>query len=250
MSTLSRSDRSKVNFWAFANPANFMRLSSAVLPWAAGGAVATLIVGLAWSLFATPPHWEQSETVKIFFIHVPAAMMAVNIYAVMVVASLIGLIRGHAVSHLVAKAAAPIGAAFTVIAIVTGALWGQPTWGSWWEWDARLTSVLILLFFYGGYLALWNAIEEPTKAAELAAILCLFGSVFAVLSRYAVLFWSTLHQGSSLSLDPEINIDKVYYYPLLVMILAHYLIFIALLLVGVRTEIRARRVRALRLSQG
>lgn len=236
------------SFWTFANPHNFMRLSGALLPWATVGAIVTLTVGLIWVLTATPPDYQQKETIKIFFLHVPAAMMAVNVYVLMVVASLIGLIRGHPVSHLVAKAAAPIGATFTLIAIVTGAIWGQPMWGTWWVWDARLTSVLILLFFYIGYIALWNAIDDPVKAADLAAILCLVGSVFAFLSRYAVEFWNTLHQGASLSLDAEKNVADVYYAPLLVMILGVYLMFIALLFIGVRTEIRARRLRALRLA--
>ncbi|MBX2853833.1 MAG: heme ABC transporter permease [Rhodobacteraceae bacterium] len=237
------------SIWTFANPHNFMRLSGVVAPWAAALAAITLAIGLGWSLFATPPDYQQKETIKIFFIHVPAAMMAVNIYAVMVIASLIGLIRSHPVSHLVAKAAAPIGAAFTLVAIITGALWGQPMWGAWWVWDARLTSVLILLFFYLGYLALWNAIEDPVKAADLASILCLVGSLFAFMSRYAVEFWNTLHQGASLSLDKESHVADVYYAPLLVMILGVYLLFIALLMVGVRTEIRARRLRALRIAQ-
>ncbi len=234
------------SIWTFANPHNFMRLSGAILPWAAIAAAATMLVGIGWSLFYTPADYQQGETVKILFIHVPAALMAVNVYAVMVVASLIGLIRRHPVSHLVAKSAAPIGAGFTLIAILTGALWGQPMWGAPWVWDARLTSVLVLLFFYIGYIALWSAIDEPNKAADLAAILCLFGSVFAFLSRYAVQFWNTLHQGTSIGVSAQNNLHDSFFYPLTIMIVAHYLLFIALLLAGVRTEIRARRILALR----
>ena len=239
----------KINIWAFANPANFMKLSGALLPWVSLGAALCLSVGLVWSLFYTPAAYDHGQAVKIIFIHVPSALLAINTYFLMMLASLIGLIRSHPVSHLVAKAAAPVGAAFTVVAIVTGAIWGQPGWGTWWVWDARLTSILVMLFFYLGYIALWNAIEDPVKAADLAAILCLVGSVFAVLSRYAVLFFATLHQGSTLSLDAEQNIDDAFYHPLLVMIVGFYLLFIALLLVGVRTEIRARRVRAMRLAE-
>lgn len=234
--------------WTFSNPHNFMWLSSAILPWTASITVAAFVVGLIWA-FNTPPDYQQGETVKIMYIHVPAAILSVNVYFVMVIASLIGLIRSHPVSHLVAKAAAPIGAVFTVIAIITGALWGKPMWGAYWVWDARLTAVLVLFFFYIGYLALWSAIEDPAKGAELAAILCLFGSVFAVLSRYAVDFWATLHQPSSLSLDAEKNVADVFYAPLLVMILAFYLLFVTFVLIGVRTEIRLRRLRALRLSR-
>ncbi|MEM9726868.1 MAG: heme ABC transporter permease [Pseudomonadota bacterium] len=236
------------SFWTFANPHNFMRLSGAVLPGVTVAAVVTMVIGLAWSLLGTPPDYQQGETVKIMFIHVPAAVLAINTYMLMVVASLIGLIRGHPVSHLVAKSAAPIGAGFTVIAIVTGALWGHPTWGAYWVWDARLTSILLMLFFYLGYIALWNAIEDPNRAAELAAVLCLFGSVFAVLSRYAVQFWSTLHQGTSIGVTAGGALNDAYFYPLAFMIVAHYLVFIALLLTGVRTEIRARRLRSLRLQ--
>ncbi|MEL6277791.1 MAG: heme ABC transporter permease [Pseudomonadota bacterium] len=239
----------KVNFWAFANPSNFMKLSGALLPWVTAGAVLCLAIGLGWSLFGTPPAFDHGEAVKILFVHVPSAMLAINTYFLMMIASLIGLIRRHPVSHLIAKAAAPIGAGFTIIAIVTGALWGQPGWGTWWVWDARLTSILVMLFFYMGYIAMWNAVEDPVKAAELAAILCLVGSVFAFLSRYAVLFFATLHQGATLSLDKEQNIADVYYVPLLIMIAGFYLLFIALLLVGVRTEIRARRIRAMRLAE-
>ena len=236
------------SLWTFANPHNFMRLSGSILPWSAAGAVLTLIIGLGWSLFHTPPDYQHGESVKLLFLHVPAAIMAVNVYLVMVVASVIGLIRRHPVSHLIAKAAAPIGAAFTLVAIISGAFWGAPGWGAPWVWDARLTSVFVMLLFYLGYIALWNAIDDPVKAGELAAILCLFGSVFAFLSRYAVAFWSTLHQGSSLSVDAEEHIADVFYLPLLVMIVAHYLIFLTLLLISVRTEIRLRRVRALRLA--
>ncbi|MEO1292368.1 MAG: heme ABC transporter permease CcmC [Pseudomonadota bacterium] len=234
------------SIWSFANPAKFMRLSGAILPVSAALAVAGLAVGLGWALFATPPDAKHGEAVKLMFVHVPAAFFAINIYAMMVVASLIGLIRRHPVSHLAAKAAAPIGAAFTVLAIVTGALWGMPGWGTWWEWDARLTSILILLFFYLGYIALWNAIEDPLKAPELAAILCLVGSVFAFLARYASTFFYTLHQGSSLSVDQETNVDNAYYIPLLIMMAAFFFVFLTLLLVSVRTEIRSVRIRRLR----
>lgn len=234
------------SIWHFANPHNFMRLSGAITPWVAAAAAITLVAGVTWSLLFTPADYQQGQTVKILFIHVPAALMSVNIYAVMVVASLIGLIRRHPVSHLVAKAAAPVGAVFTAIAIVTGALWGQPMWGAPWVWDARLTSVLVLFFFYMGYIALWSAIDEPHKAADLAAILCLFGSVFAFLSRYAVQFWNTLHQGTSIGMTAQNNLHDSFFYPLSLMIVAHYLLFLALLLAGVRTEIRQRRILALR----
>jgi heme exporter protein C len=162
------------------------------------------------------------------------------------VASLIWLVRRHHVSALGARAAAPIGAVMTLIALITGAIWGQPMWGTWWEWDPRLTSFLILFLFYLGYIALWQAIDNPDTAADLTSVLCLVGSVFALLSRYAVNFWNQgLHQGASLSLDKEEHVADVFYFPLLVCITGFTLLFIALVLYRTGTEIRARRMLAL-----
>ncbi len=238
-----------MSLWELANPTRFMRLSGRVLPWVAGLAALALGAGLAWGFFLTPEDYQQGSTVKIIFVHVPAAMMAVNIYAMMFVASLVWLIRRHHVSALAAKAAAPVGATMTVIALMTGALWGQPMWGTAWEWDPRLTSFFILFLFYLGYIALWSAIEDPDKAADLTAILALVGSVFAILSRYAVNFWSQgLHQGASLSLDRRTNMDPVFWWPLIFCILGFFLAFLALVLLRTRTEIRARRLRALTLA--
>ena len=146
-----------------------------------------------------------------------------------------------------ARAAAPVGITMTLIALVTGAVWGQPMWGTWWAWDPRLTSFLILFLFYLGYVALWSAIEDADTAADLTSVLCLVGSVFAILSRYAVNFWNQgLHQGASLSLDKEKNVADVFYYPLLLSIAGFVLLFVALVLARTRTEIRARRLYALR----
>ena len=239
------------SIWRFANPARFMRLSGAALPWVSALAAAALSVGLFWGFFLTPDDYQQGSTVKIIYVHVPAAMMAINVYAMMGVMSLIWLIRRHHVSALAAKAAAPVGAAMTALALITGALWGQPMWGTAWAWDPRLTSFLILFFFYLGYVALWAAIDDPDSAADLTAVLCLVGSVFAVVSRYAVYFWSQgLHQGSSLSLDKETNVADVFWRPLVVCIAGFFLLFLALPLLRVRTEIRLRRARAIRLAAG
>ncbi|MAS42183.1 MAG: transcriptional regulator [Rhodobacteraceae bacterium] len=239
------------SLWEFANPARFMRISGVALPWVSVLAALALVAGLGWGFFATPDDFRQGSTVKIIYIHVPAAMMAINIYVMMAVASLVWLIRRHHVSALAAKAAAPVGAAMTLIALVTGALWGQPMWGTAWAWDPRLTSFLILMFFYVGYTALWAAIEDPDAAADLTSVLCLVGSVFAIVSRYAVLFWNQgLHQGASLSLDRETNVDDVFWRPLVLCLVGFFLLFLALLLLRVRTEIRLRRARALRLAAG
>ncbi len=223
-----------------------MGLSGRVLPWAGGLAVVFLSVGLIWGFFLTPDDYRQGSTVRIIYLHVPAAMMAINAWGMMLVASLIWLIRRHHVSALAAKAAAPVGVIFTLIALITGALWGQPMWGTWWAWDPRLTSFLILFLFYLGYMALWQAIEDPDTAADLTSILCIVGSVFAVLSRYAVNFWNQgLHQGATLSLDKEENISDVFWVPLVICIAGFILLFLALVLLRTRTEIRARRLSAL-----
>jgi heme exporter protein C len=239
-----------MSIWRFANPNQFMRVSERVLPWAWGVATVSLIGGMVWGLFFTPPDYKQGDTVRIMYVHVPAAMMAINIYFIMAVASIIGFVRRHHVSFLVAKAAAPIGAGMTLAAIITGAIWGQPTWGTWWVWDAKLTSILIMMFFYLGYIGLWEAVEDPDKASDLTAVLCLTGVVFAVFSRYAVEIFGnqTLHQPASLSLDAETNVDRVFYRPLIAMIVGYYAFFIALVLQRVRTEIRLRRARALRVA--
>ena len=235
-----------MSIWEYANPKKFMQTSAWALPWATGLTVACLAVGLVWGFFFTPDDYKQGSTVKIIYLHVPSAMMAINAWVMMLVTSLIWIVRRHHVSALAAKAAAPIGLTFTLIALVTGALWGQPMWGTWWAWDPRLTSFLILFLFYLGYIALWEAIENPDTAADLTSILCLVGSVFAVLSRYAVNFWNQgLHQGASLSLDKQENVSDVYWFPLLVCIAGFVLLFVTLVLMRTRTEIRARRLQAL-----
>ena len=240
-----------MSLWEYANPVKFLRLSERVLPWLWALAALCLIGGLAWGFFGTPDDYRQGSTVKIIYIHVPAALMAINGWFMMLVASLIWLIRRHHVSALAARAAAPVGVTMTLIALITGAVWGQPMWGTWGAWDPRLTSFLILFLFYLGYMALWSAIEDPDTAADLTSVLCLVGSVFAVLSRYAVNFWNQgLHQGASLSLDKEKNVADVFYQPLLVCIAGFVLLFLALVLYRTGTEIRVRRTRALRARQG
>jgi heme exporter protein C len=243
---LEERKRGRMSIWEYANPKKFMQTSAFVLPWLAGLTIACLVVGLVWGFFLTPDDYKQGSTVKIIYLHVPSAMMAINAWVMMLVTSLIWLVRRHHVSALAAKAAAPVGLTFTVIALVTGALWGQPMWGTWWAWDPRLTSFLILTLFYFGYIALWAAIEDPDTAADLTAVLCLVGSVFALLSRYAVLFWNQgLHQGASLSMDKKENVADVFWLPLLVCIAGFVLLFVTLVLVRTRTEIRARRLSAL-----
>lgn len=236
-----------MSIWEFANPVRFMRLSGRLLPYLTVLTIITLVPALVWGFFFTPDDARQGATVKIIYVHVPSAFLAINIYFMMFVTSLIWLIRRHHVSALAAKAAAPIGAIMTLIALITGAVWGQPMWGTWWVWDPRLTSFLIMFVFYIGYIALWAAIDEADKAADLTAILCMIGSVFAIVSRYAVNFWSQgLHQGASLSMDSEEHVADVFWQPLVLAIAGFVLLFLVLLFVRTRTEIRNRRITALR----
>lgn len=232
--------------WQYANPKKFIETTDRVLPGIAVLAGLCMVAGLVWGFFFTPEDYRQGSTVKIIYLHVPSALMAINIWLMMLVTSLVWIVRRHHVSALAARAAAPIGMVMTVIALVTGAIWGQPMWGTWWAWDPRLTSFLILFLFYLGYIALWGAIDNDDTAADLTSILCLVGSVFALLSRYAVNFWNQgLHQGASLSLDREENVADVFWYPLVVTMAGFVLFFVALVILRTQTEIRARRMRAL-----
>ena len=236
-----------MSLWEYANPVKFLRLSERVLPVLWVLAAASVGTGLIWGFFFTPDERLQGSTVKILFLHVPAALMAINAWFMMLVASLIWLNRRHHVSALAAKSAAPVGVVFTLIALVTGAIWGQPIWGTWWVWDPRLTSFLILFLFYLGYIALWEAIEDPDTAADLTSVLCLVGSVFAVLSRYAVQFWNQgLHQGTSVPVATgERSVADVFWQPLLISMIGFGLLFLALVLYRTGTEIRIRRTAAL-----
>ena len=237
-----------MSLWEYANPRRFMAASGAALPWVWSAAALLCGVGLAWGFLLTPEDYRMGHSVKIIYVHVPSAFIAINAWFMMLVASLIWLIRRHHVSALAARAAAPIGLVMTVVALLTGAIWGKPMWGTYWEWDPRLTSFLILFLFYVGYVALWSAIEEPDQAADLTAILCLVGTVFAVLSRYAAEFWNQgLHQGASLSLDAEENVADVFWQPLVLTLAGFVALFVALVLLRTRTEIRRRRLHSLAL---
>ena len=235
-----------MSVWKFANPNLFLKWSVKVVPVSATLAALLLVLGLVWGGMFTPDDYRQGSAVKILFVHVPSAFLAINIYFMMFAASLIWLIKRHHVSALAAKAAAPIGIAMTLIALVTGAIWGQPMWGTPWVWDPRLTSFAIMLAFYISYISLWSAMSNSDKAADLSSILCLTGSIFAVLSRYAVNFWDQgLHQGASLSLDKEEHVSNEFFFPLLVCIFGFTFLFITLVLIRTQTEIRKRRIVSL-----
>lgn len=234
------------SLWEYANPARFVRLSTRILPWVTALSAICLATGIIWGFFFTLNDFRQGSTVKVIYLHVPAALMAINAWFTMLAASLIWLVRRHHVSALAARAAAPVGLAMTLVALLTGAIWGQPMWGTYWAWDPRLTSFMILALFYLGYIALWAAIEDPDTAADLTSFLCLVGSVFALLSRYAVNFWNQgLHQGASLSLDKEEHVSDVFWHPLVISMAGFALLFVALLLLRTQSEILSRRTQAL-----
>lgn len=234
----------------FANPTRFMRLSALVLPWAGWLTALLLAVGLILALFVAPPDYQQGESVRIMFIHVPAAWMALFVYLTLALASAVALIWRHPLADVAAQEAAPIGAAFTFVCLATGSLWGKPMWGTWWVWDARLTSVLVLFFLYLGYLALVNAFDDPTRGARAGAILALVGVVNLPIIKFSVDWWNTLHQPASVMRlgGPSIYISMLV--PLLVMALAFTMFFVTVLLIRIRAAVIGRKLQALRRAEG
>ena len=231
-----------------ANPTQFLAFSARLLPWLAGLTAVFLAVGLYLAFFAAPPDYQQGDSVRIMFIHVPSAWLSMAGYGVMAIAALGTLVWRHPLADVTQKAAAPIGAAFTFLALVTGSIWGKPMWGTWWVWDARLTSELVLLLVYLGLIALWQAVEDPGKAARAAAILTLVGTVNLPIIKFSVDWWNTLHQPASVFRTDGPTIDPSLLTPLLVMTIAMTLLYVVFLLMAMRNEILRRRVRALELS--
>lgn len=232
-----------------ANPERFMRFSKIAIPIFAIVGFSLLLIGSVWSLLYAPADYQQSESARIMFIHVPSAWISTMAYGVMAVASLIFLVWRHNLADLGANAAAQIGVWFTALCLITGSIWGKPTWGTWWEWDGRLTSVLILLFLFLGYIALRSAIDDDQKGARAAAILCLVGTINLPIIRYSVVWWNTLHQPAAVIRKggPSIHLELLQ--PLLVMGLAFSLIFGALLMLKVRGFVFARRAKSIELRQ-
>lgn len=234
------------NWRRLANPTLFLEWSRRVRPWAGVATAVLLAVGVYLSLFAAPRDYQQGDAVRIMFVHAPSAWMALFAYAVMAAASAAGLIWKSPLAHLTAKAAAPIGASFTLLALATGALWGRPMWGAWWVWDARLTSVLILFFLYLGHIALWQAIDDHARAARSAAILALVGVVNIPIIKFSVDWWNTLHQPASVLRIDGPSIHPSLLTPLLVMGAAFAGYFVVVLLIRLEREILARQIRTLR----
>jgi heme exporter protein C len=232
----------------FANPSRFLRLADRTIPWLGGVTLIAFAFGIN-QILAAPNDYQQGATVKIMYLHVPAAWLGMMCWGLMTVAALGTLVWRHPLADVMAKAAAPIGAAFTLLCLVTGSLWGRPEWGTYWVWDARLTSELILFLLYLGVIALWSTVEDPSRAARAVAILTLVGALDLPIIKFSVDWWNTLHQGSSVFRVGGSTIYPTILLPLFIMAVASTFLFFTLLLAAMRNEILRRRVRTLRLMQ-
>jgi heme exporter protein C len=231
-----------------ANPSRFLRMADLAIPWLSGATLLIFTFGIAQAIVA-PDDYQQGATVKIMFLHVPSAWLGMLCWALMTVAALGTLVWRHPLADVAAKAAAPLGAAFTLLCLVTGSLWGRPEWGTYWVWDARLTSELILFLLYLGVIALWRTVEDASSAARAVAILTLVGAIDLPIVKFSVDWWNTLHQGASVFRLGGSTIHPTILVPLLLMAAAFTLLFVTLLLAAMRNEILRRRVRTLRLLQ-
>jgi heme exporter protein C len=231
-----------------ANPTRFLTLAGRLLPWLAAATLLAFAFAISQAMLA-PDDYQQGATAKIMFIHVPAAWLGMGIWGLMAIAALGTLVWRHPLADVAAKAAAPIGAAFTLQCLITGSLWGRPMWGTYWVWDGRLTSVLVLFLMYLGVIALWRTVEDPSRAARAVAVLTLVGAVNLPIIKFSVDWWSTLHQPASVFRVGGPTIHPSILVPLLAMAVAFLLLFITLHLAAMRNEIMRRRVRTLRLMQ-
>ena len=234
----------------FANPARFLKLANALLPYVWAITIVLFAIGLYGALVTSPADYQQGETVRIMFVHVPAAWMAMFVYSVMALASAIAIIFRHPLADVAARTAAPIGAVFCFLGLATGSLWGKPMWGAWWVWDARLTSMFVLMLLYLGYIAIWQAIEEPSRAALIARIVALVGFINIPIIKFSVDWWNSLHQPASVFKMGGPSIDPSMLWPLLVMGLAYTFLFLSLQLVSMRSELAARKLRAIMITRG
>ena len=231
-----------------ANPTRFMSFSGRLLPWLGGACALVFAAGLYMTFFVAPDDYQQGATVKIMFLHVPAAWLAMMCYSIMAISALGTLVWKHPLADVSARAAAPIGAAFTFLSLVTGSLWGKPMWGTYWVWDARLTSVLVLFVMYLGLIALWRTMEDPIRAGKAAAVLTLVGAVNLPIIKFSVDWWNTLHQPASVMRLDGPTIHPTILWPLLTMALAFTLLFLVMHLMAMRNEILRRRLRTRQLG--
>ncbi len=233
----------------YANPARFNQLAIRLMPWFTWSAALLIIAGIYFAFIGSPPDYQQGETVRIMYVHVPSAWMALFIYSWIAIASTIGLIWKHPIAHVAAQAAAPIGVCFTFLCLLTGSLWGKPMWGTWWVWDARLTSVLVLFFLYLGYMALNYAFDDPSRGESSAAILAIIGFINVPIIKFSVEWWNTLHQPASVIKISGPTVHTSMLIPLMIMVFGFTMYFMAVLLVRMRSLILTRRIHSLTLSR-
>jgi heme exporter protein C len=230
-------------FYRLGSPKWFYELSGRFLPWLSGLAVLLVISGAVWGLAFAPPDYQQGNSFRIMYVHVPAAMLAQSCYVMLAICGVVRLVWKMKLADVVLQCAAPVGAWMTAVALVTGAIWGKPTWGSWWVWDARLTSMLILLFLYFGLIALGSAITNRNSAAQACAILAIVGVINIPIIKYSVEWWNTLHQSASFSLTEKPAMPADMWLPLLLTMLGFYCFFGAVLLLRIRLELLKRESR-------
>jgi heme exporter protein C len=233
----------------FANPAQFLKIANAALPYLWGITAVLFLAGLYGAVVTSPPDYQQGETVRIMYVHVPAASIGLMIYVAMAIFSAVAIIFRHPLADAAAKSAAPIGTVYCFLALVTGSLWGKPMWGTWWVWDARLTSMFVLMLLYLGYMAIWQSIEEPTRAAAIARIVAIVGVINVPIVKFSVNWWNTLHQPASIIKMGGPSIAGSMLWPLLTMMAAYGFLFLALQLTSMRSEIATRKLRQARLME-
>jgi heme exporter protein C len=232
-----------------ANPTRFLNFAERAMPWLIAATLFAFAVGLEQAWFVAPDDYQQGATVKIMFLHVPCAWLSMFCWGLMTVASLGTLVWRHPLADVAAKAAAPIGAAFTFLTLFTGSMWGRPMWGTYWQWDARLTSVLVMFIMYLGIITLWRTVEDPSRAGRGAAVLTLVGAVNLPIIKFSVDWWNTLHQPASVFRVGGPAIDKSILVPLFAMAIAFTLLFVTLHIAAMRNEILRRRVRSMLMLQ-
>jgi heme exporter protein C len=233
----------------YANPGRFLRLAQPALPWLAAFSIVLTVTGIVWGYFFAPADWEQGDAARIMYVHVPAAWVAMAGYAALAVCSFFSLIWRHPLADLAAEEIGPVGAGFTAVCLISGALWGKPMWGAYWVWDARLTSVLVLFFLYLGHIALIRAFDNKQHGYRAAAILALVGAVNLPIIVFSVQWWNTLHQGNTISFSGNSKIYITMLYPLLIASVGFYLCFITLVTARLCAAIMERRTNGLLLAR-
>ena len=249
MDTLSSPAPRRRSLHRFANPGRFLRLSGVALPWLTAAGLGLTGLGLGWGLFGVPADYQQGDAMRIMYVHVPAAQIALGGYLALAVCSLFSVVWRHPLADLAAVEIGPVGAAFTALCLATGSIWGKPMWGTWWIWDARLTSVLILFFLYLGHVALVRAFDDPVRGYRAGAILALIGVVNLPVIKFSVDWWNTLHQPASITLSGAPTMHLSMLWPLFAASLGYACLFGAIVVARTRAAVMERRLRGLLLAR-